>query len=89
MSFTCYFCGHQQPKGVKPQKVVVEKRLIITDIAQKEDHVTHLVTVYSRGREETIKEELACPDCAGKSHYPKVVEFRDESKVPVLSEAKI
>ena len=82
--FTCYFCGCHQGSGVKPQKVAVEKRLIITDIVQKENPVTHLATVYSKGREETIKEESACPACANKLHYPKIVEFRDESKVQVL-----
>jgi len=82
--FTCYFCGCHQGSRVKPQKVAVEKRLIITDIVQEEDPVTHLVTVYSRCREETVKEESACPICANKPHYPKIVEFRDESKVQVL-----
>ena len=89
MSFTCYFCGCHQGSRVKPQKVVLEKRLIITDIVQKEDPVTHLVTAYSKGKEGTVKEELACSVCANKPHYPKIVEFRDESKVPVLSEVKI
>ncbi len=67
-------------------------RLIITDVIQeeerdKENPKIHLIRVYTKGREEIVKEESACPACAAKPHFPKIVEVRDESKL-VLSEAK-
>ena len=58
-------------------------------VAEKGNFNKKLSTVWSEGREEIVKEEPACPTCANKPHYSKIVEFRDESKVPVLSEAKI
>jgi len=93
MSFTCYFCGQQQGLGIKPKKITTKIRLIITEIvervvAEKGNFNKKLSTVWSEGREEIVEEKLACPACARKPHYPKRVEFRDESKVPVSSEAK-
>ena len=89
----CFFCGKPEQLRVKSQKVVVKKRLIITDIIQEdiiqeENPKTNLVRVYSKGREETVEEVPACPACAAKPHFPEIVEVRDESKL-VLSGAKI
>jgi len=87
---TCFFCGCPQGLRVKFKKVVVEKRLVLTDIIQKEDPKTHLIRVYSEGREEIVKEESACPVCVAKPHIPQIVEVRDESGLAklVFSKAK-
>jgi len=66
----------------------VEKRLILSGIVEEVIGVDvdprtkikkELIRVFSQCREETIREESACPSCAKKLSYPKIiVEFRDE-----------
>jgi hypothetical protein len=81
VSFTCYFCG-AKPEGVKPKKVVTERRMIICEVSQKEDSKTQLATVSSEVKYETVKEVNACSACAliqGKKK-PEIVEVRNEIK---------